>query len=94
MWRTINRRLDHIELTIPLPVTRERFIARVRQHIPRTGASLEAELATLVRDLSDNELDSLGAEVEQVLFGSDVAARDAARWAVLNSDAVQLGFSQ
>jgi hypothetical protein len=90
----ISRRLDRIELTIPLPVTRERFFAHVRQHIQRTGASLEAALATLVRDLSDNELDSLCIEFEQILFGSDVAARDAARQAVLNSDPVHLGFSQ
>lgn len=92
--RSIGRRLDRIELAIPQPITRERFITRVRQHVQRTGAGLEAAIATLVRDLSDGELASLGAEVEQVLFGSDTAARDAARQALLDSDAVQLGFSQ
>jgi hypothetical protein len=94
MLRNFSRRLDRIELAIPLPITRERFVARVRQHIQRTGAGLEAAIATLLRDLSDSELDSLRAEVEQVMFGSDVAARDAARLEVLRADAVQLGFSQ
>jgi hypothetical protein len=81
--RSISRRLDRIELAIPLPITRERFVARVRQCIQRTGAGLEAAIATLLRDLSDSELASLGAEVEQVMFGSDIAARDAAKRKVL-----------
>jgi hypothetical protein len=49
----------------------------------RMGAGLEAAIATLLRDLSDSELASLGAEVEQVMFGSDIAARDAAKRKVL-----------
>ncbi len=34
---------------------------------------------TLLKDLSDGELASLGAEFEQIVFGSDTAARDAAK---------------
>jgi len=83
MLRNVSRRLDRIELAIPLPITRERFVARVRQHTQRTGAGLEAAIATLLRDLSDRQLASLGAEVEQVMFGSDIAARDAAKRKVL-----------
>jgi hypothetical protein len=94
MRRNINRRLDRIELAIPIPITAQRFIARVRQRIQRTGEGLEAALATLVRDLRGDELASLGAEIDQVVFGSNVAASSAARQALVNSDAVQLGFSQ
>jgi len=83
MLRNVTRRLDRIELAIPLPITRERFIARVHQQIQRTGAGLEAAIATLLRDLSDSQLDSLRAEFELIMFGSDVAARDAAKRKVL-----------
>jgi hypothetical protein len=38
---------------------------------------------TLLKDLSDGELDSLEAEFEQIVFGSDTAARDAAKRQVL-----------
>jgi hypothetical protein len=79
MLRNLGRRLDRIELAIPPPITRERFIARVRQHIQRTGAGIEAAIATLLRALSDSELASLRAEFEQVMFGSDTATRDAAK---------------
>ncbi len=34
---------------------------------------------TLLKDLNDGELASLGAEFEQIAFGSDIAARDAAK---------------
>ncbi len=68
MTRNISRRLDRIESAIPLPITRERFVARVRQHIQRTGAGLESAIATLLTDLSNSQLASLGAEFEQVMF--------------------------
>ena len=37
----------------------------------------------LLKDLSDDELASLEAEFEQIAFGSDTAARDAAKREVL-----------
>ena len=38
---------------------------------------------TLLKRLSDGELASLEAEFEQIVFGSDTAARDAAKREVL-----------
>jgi hypothetical protein len=94
MTRNISRRLDRIELAIPLPITRDRFVALVHRDMKRTGESLESVIGALIKDLGDQELDSLRAECEYAMFGSDVAARDAARQAFLNSDAVQPGFFQ
>ena len=37
----------------------------------------------LPKDLSDGELESLGAEFELIVFGSDTAVRDAAKCEVL-----------
>jgi hypothetical protein len=36
-------------------------------------------IGTLAKDLSDNELDSITAGCERLAFGSDTAARDAAK---------------
>ena len=83
MLRAINRRIARVEQIMPIPVSRERFLARVRKEMERTGERVESSIATLLRDLSDSELDSLRAEVEQVMFGSDIAARDAAKRKVL-----------
>ena len=94
MLRTINRRIARIELTIPIPMTRDRFVALVHRDMKRTGESLEAVIGALIKDLDDRELDSLRAECEYAMFGCDTAARDAARQAFLNSDAVQPGFFQ
>jgi hypothetical protein len=60
----------------------------------RTGEDVESVIGALIKDLSDQELDSLRAACEHATFGSDVGARDAARLEVLRADAVQLGFSQ
>jgi hypothetical protein len=37
----------------------------------------------LIKEFSDSELESLGAELEQIVFGADTAARDAAKHEVL-----------
>ena len=94
MLCSINRRIARIEQTIPIPMTRDRLVALVHRDMKRTGEGLESVIGTLIKDLGDRELDSLRAECEQAMFGSDVAARDAWRREVLGTDAVQLGFSQ
>ena len=40
-------------------------------------------MAAVAQDLSDNELDSLTAEFERIVFGSDAVARDAEKRKVL-----------
>ena len=45
--------------------------------------SLEDSIDSLMRALSDDELRRLIDEVEQIMFGGDTAARDAAKREVL-----------
>jgi hypothetical protein len=60
-------------------MTAERFFARAQLHAKRTGGSVGDAIGTLAKDLSDSELESITAEVERLAFGSDTAARDAAK---------------
>jgi DNA modification methylase len=73
--RGLERRLSRLEESIPLPLTAERFVARAQRHARRTGASYDAAVETLARDLTDNELASVATEFDQMLYGSDTAAR-------------------
>ena len=79
MLRGVRRRLAHLEESIPIPLTAERFLIRANIRATRTGGGLGSAITTLLGDLSDNELDSLQAEFEQAVFGSDTEARDKAR---------------
>jgi hypothetical protein len=79
MLSSIKRRLSRVEESLPVPVTAERFYARAQQYAKRTGVSVEDAIGILAKDLSDKELDSITTEFEQVAFGSDTAARDAAK---------------
>ena len=83
MLRSIRRRLARVEESLPLPMTAERFMARTHQLAMRTGRSLGDSMDKLIKNLSDKELESLIPEVEQMAFGSDTAARDAAKREVL-----------
>ena len=79
MMRVIRRRLTHLEESLPIPITPERFLARAHRHAGRAGGSLDSAIATIAQELSDSELHSLTAEFEQIAFGSNIAARDAAK---------------
>jgi len=68
---------------MPVPLNAERFLARASQLARRSGVSTSSAMDKLFKDLSDSELDSLGAELERIVFGSDTAARDAAKREVL-----------
>jgi hypothetical protein len=81
--RGLEKRLARLEESVPLPLTAERFVACASQHARRSGVSTSSAMDTLVKGLSDSELDSLAAEFEQIVFGSDTAARDAAKREVL-----------
>jgi hypothetical protein len=83
MLSSIRRRLSRVEEFLPIPMTAERFYARAQQHARPTGGSVGDAMGTLAKDLSDNELDSIAAEFEQIAFGSNTAARDAAKREVL-----------
>lgn len=79
MLNTIRRRLSRVEEFLPLPLTAERFMARSHQLAKRTGTSYWSAFEKLLQDVSDAELASLAAEFEYIEFGSDTAARDAAK---------------
>ncbi len=79
MTRGVKRRLAQIEELMPLPINAERFVARARRRARRTGKNVEASMAAVAQELSDAELESVAAELEKIVFGSDTAARDAAK---------------
>jgi len=83
MQRGIARRIENLEASLPIPLTAERFLSRADEHARRAGISVQAAAGILARDLTDGEVDSLTAELEQFVFGADFAARDAARRRVL-----------
>ena len=83
MTRSVKRRLSHLEDSLPIPVTPERFVARAHRLAKRTRTKVESAMAAIAQDLSDSELDSLTAEFERIVFGSDTAARDAEKSKVL-----------
>lgn len=58
---------------------------------PRRRVTVDAAFRSLLPALSDDELDSLAGEFEQIAFGGDIAARDAAKREVLVQ--VNLGLS-
>jgi hypothetical protein len=60
-------------------MTAERFYARAQQYAKHKGVSVGDAMTNLLKEVSDGELESLEAEFEQMAFGSDTAARDAAK---------------
>jgi hypothetical protein len=55
------------------------FLARVKERVRLAGTRFEAAIEPLLGALSDDELDRLAGEFEQIMFGGDTAARDAAK---------------
>jgi hypothetical protein len=78
MLRGLERRLARVEALRPIPVTAERFLALSRRRV-KPGADVGSAMAKVAQELSDAELESLAAELEEMAFGSDTAARDAAK---------------
>jgi hypothetical protein len=79
MQRSIGRRIEMLERSIPVPRTAELFVARAEKHAQRTGTTLDAAIQSLIVAVSDDELYSLASEFERIAFGDDTAARDAAK---------------
>ena len=59
------RRLATLERSIELPLTVERFLARVEEHVRLTGASLDEAFRFLLAPLSVENLDRLEEELMQ-----------------------------
>ena len=79
MRRQIERRLAFAEEFLPLPITAKRFVTRTQRLAKRKRISVSSAMDAIVRELSDPELEALAAELENLAFGSDTAARDKAK---------------
>ena len=75
MLRAVDRRLSSLERCIRLPMTAVLFWARAHDQVRRTGTSLDATFESIARELSDSDLERLGADLEQIIFGGDTAKR-------------------
>src|SRR5271167_1281227 len=82
---SVRRRLSSLERCIRLPMTADLFWIRAQEQVRRTGLSLSAAFESIAQELSDAELDRLASELEQIVFGGDTAARDAAKREVLTA---------
>jgi hypothetical protein len=82
MQRCIGRRIASLEQSI-LPLTTSVFLERARKQARRRGMSLGSAMDLLIAKASDDELERLTEEFECLAFGSDTAARDAAKREVL-----------
>jgi hypothetical protein len=80
---SIKRRPARVEEFLPLPITIERFYAGVHRRARRKGESFCSAMTNVLKEVGDSELDFLAAELERIAFGSDTAARDAAKREVL-----------
>jgi hypothetical protein len=78
MQREIGRRIASLELSI-LPLSVSVFMARVKAHGRRTGVTYWSAFDFLISKASDDELERLETELEQMVFGGDTVARDAAK---------------
>jgi hypothetical protein len=81
MQRHFERRIASLEEFI-LPLSASVFLERAREQARRRGTSLGSAIDSLISKASD-ELERLAAELERLAFGSDTAARDAAKRKVL-----------
>ena len=79
MRSAVSRRISNLEALLPVPLTAKGFTSRAHRVATNLGVSVAAARDKLLADLSDGELAALGAEFERVAFGSDIAARDAAK---------------
>jgi pantoate kinase len=78
MRSAIAQRVTRLEESI-LPLTASALMDRARKLARRRGLSLSAARDSLIAKATDSELKALAAEFEQIVFGSDTAARDAAK---------------
>jgi hypothetical protein len=78
MHRGISRRIENLEGFLR-PLSASVFVGRAKIHARRTGTSFESAFESLLSKVSDEELNSLTTEFEQIAFGGNTAARDTAK---------------
>lgn len=68
-----------MEGAIPIPMTAAAFLERAESRARRSETSFEAAVETLASAVSNDELERLTSEFEQIVFVGDIASRDAAK---------------
>ena len=76
MLSGIKRRMSILERPIQLPITAERFLARVEELSRLTGVSSDETFQSLMASLSEPDLDRLAEKFMQLACGDDMEARD------------------
>jgi hypothetical protein len=76
MLSSTKRRMSALERSIHIPMTADRFLARVQEVVRVTGTSTDEAFQSLVAPLKDHELDHLIEEFLKQIFGDDIAARE------------------
>jgi len=79
MLRGVMRRLSALERAMPIPMTATVFLERAEAHAWRSETSFDAAVDSLARAVSNDELERLTSEFEQIVFAGDIVARDAAK---------------
>ena len=74
MLISTKRRMSVLERSIHIPMTADRFLARVQEVVRLTGASTDEAFRSLMPPLKDDELDHLIEEFLEQIFGDDIAA--------------------
>jgi len=70
------RRMSALERSIHLPITADRFLARVEEVIRPTGASRDEAFRLLMDPLTEHELEHLIEELLERACGDDMEARN------------------
>jgi len=69
------RRMAMLERSIPIPMTAERFMARVEEFSRLTGASSDDAFQSIAASLSASDLHRLADEFTEIACGDDMEAR-------------------
>jgi hypothetical protein len=76
MLSSAKRRMSALERSIHLPITADRFLARVEEVIRLTGASSDEAFRLQMAPLSEHELEHLIEEFLERACGDDMEARN------------------
>jgi cytochrome c553 len=84
----------YLEQRWPRRQTLARFRENARRIAHRTKTSFESAVQTLLRELSDEDLESLAAEAASIAFGNDTAARDEVKLRAMEEVAKEQDWSR
>jgi hypothetical protein len=76
MLSSTKRRISTLERSIQVPMTAERFLARVEEFSRLTSATPDEAFQSVASSLDQPALDRLAEEFMQLACGDDLAARE------------------